>query len=240
MTIEDVKKYLSNKIIVYGVVALLLCGATYSYMNTRAKLAAVRSELLSSQMLNSIIEMEKHRLDSLIGVYKHSIAERDATIAIKDKNISRQMANIVLLENNLKNILAEQVKVVADSSYGYINERIKPVAELKYKFDSIQVKAIHYTFLERDGFAKTNLAYSYATSDLLQNSRLKDKQITELKSLNNTYLQKGDIYKKEREAYVIEIEGLNKSVKKQKFIKTLLIPPAAVGVIAVVVKIFTK
>jgi hypothetical protein len=240
MTIEDVKKYLSNKIVMYGVVALLLCGATYSYMNTRAKLAAVRSELLSSQVLNSIIEAEKHRLDSLIGFYRRSVLERDSVIKNRDKKISKQIANIVLLEGNLQNALAELNKVPADSSYSYINLRVKPTSELKYKFDSTQVKKIHYTFLERDGLARTNLAYSYTTGDLLRNSMLKDKQISELNSLTNIYLQKGDLCKKENEAYIIEIDGLNKDVKKQKLIKTLLIPPAAVGVIAVVVKIFTK
>lgn len=233
------KKYFTPTNVIIGLVVLSSL-VIYTGFNTRAKLSKARSELASANVLNTVIEAEKFRLDSLIFGYKKSIAGRDSVITNRDKKISKQIANITVLENDLKNTLIDVSKVSVDSSYRYINQRIMPKSERKYPFDSIQIKTIHYTFLERDGLLETNLAYKYTTKDLLYDSSLKDVQIQDLKSLNSLYLSKEGILKKTNDAYTIQIEGLNKSVKQQKFIKTLLLPPAAIGVAVVVIKLLAK
>jgi uncharacterized coiled-coil protein SlyX len=213
-----VKKYFTQAAITIALV-LLLAGSVYMYANTRTKLQLVQSELKASKSLNSIVEKEKIRLDSLAKAYKVTIAERDALIAKNDKRIANQWAAIAKLQDSLRTALAENQEVKADSSYKYINWRIPPITELKYSFDSSQVKRIHYTFLERDGFYGLNLKLNSVVDELKLNSSVKDSQIVELKSLNGVYISKLDICDKEKGAYKTEIEGLNKNVKKQKFFK---------------------
>jgi len=98
---------------------------------------------------------------------------------------------------------------------------VKPTTELKYKFDSLQVKTIHYNFIERDGLFTVNTKLNGLVTDLKQVSFIKDNQIVELKSLNNVYTDRLSICNTENNAYKIQIQGLNKSVKQQKFLKTL-------------------
>jgi hypothetical protein len=240
MKLKDViKKYVTKSTVMVGLV-VLLCAGGYGIYNMRSKLAAVRSELLASKSLYSIVEAEKRRLDSLTVVYKHSIYLRDTVIAIKEREIRKQNIEIDVLRGRLSQALIDVQNITADSSYKYINQRIKPVSELKYPFDSTQVKAIHYVFIERDGLFKLNDRYKLVVGDLLLSSSQKDNQIFDLKNLNSVYLQRGDLCKKENEAYVIEIQGLNKSVKQQKFMKNAGIGITLGLVTYIIVNSFTK
>jgi hypothetical protein len=69
---------------------------------------------------------------------------------------------------------------------------------------------------------------------------MKDTQISDLKNLNGVYISKVGIVGKENTALTTENEGLKKVVKQQKFLKNVLLAPAAVGVIAVAVKLIAK
>jgi hypothetical protein len=240
MKLSDVKKYLKNKVLVVGIIALLIVGGVYSTLNLRSKLSAVRSELVASKSLYSIIEGEKNRLESLIPLYKDSIAKRDVVIATKEKKINSQLKEINTLQDSLKHTLIDVGNITADESYRYINQRIMPKSERKYPFDSVQVKAIHYTFVERDGLFTINNKLNITIFDLRQLSSVKDNQITDLNKLNDVYLQRGDLCKKENEAYVIEIQGLNKSVKQQKFMKNAGIGVTLGLVTYILVNSFTK
>ena len=214
------KKYFTKTTLTIALVAVVGLGIYINY-NMRSKLAAARSELLSSQALYSIVEKEKVRLDSLVIVYTASIKNMDERIAIKDKQIAAQYKAIHVLQDSIKNTLADVQNVTADSSYKYINLRLPPVAPLVFPFDSTQVKAIHYTLLERDGLFEVSAKQETLITDFKITSSLKDLQILDLKGLNNIYVAKENIYKKESEAYQIQIQSLNKTVKQQKFLKTV-------------------
>jgi hypothetical protein len=221
----------------YAIGATLVAAVVISVlvaMNINAKLSAVRSELASSKVMYSLVVKEKMRLDSLIGFYTHSVALRDSVIAIKDREITKQVASIVALENRLKGLQVELSNVTADSSYKFINERIVPTAEQKYGFDSIQVKTIHYTFLERDQLTYLNLKNSLVIGDLLSASKLKDSQIRDLNELNSLMLSKEAILKKEQESNKVAIEGLNDNIKQQKRQKNWLIGGVA-GVATIII-----
>lgn len=220
MKLKDIKKYLTkNTLIIFLAVCSAL--AIYSGVNLRSKMLLARAEVASSRHMYSVVEKEKVRLDSLVGVYKKSIVKRDAVIISKDKKIKQQQYSLKVLKDSLNNVLSDNSNVTVDSSYNYISLRVPPVAELKYKFDSVQVKNIHYNYLERDGLTMINSKLITINTDIQQLSSIKDNQISELKSLNNVYISKEIICRREKEAILIELNALNKNVKKQKFMKTL-------------------
>jgi len=220
-SIAKLKKYVTKTTVIMALA--LLAGITiYRGIGMRADLLLMRSELSSSKTLYSIVEKEKHRLDSLRVVYVKTIKEQDATIAQKEKVIANQEKAISALKDSLKTDLNNVAAVSADSSFKYINQRIKPIGELKYPFDSIQVKKIHYTFIERDGLFNINNNLDSIVVDLKRLSFTKDNQILQLKALNNVYLSQMDICTKEKEAYKIQIEGITKHDKKQKRQKNIL------------------
>lgn len=235
----NIKKYFT-KVALIAALVLILAGSLYLTCNMKAKLDLTRSELASSQSLYSVIEKEKLRLDSLVIDCNKTIAKKDSLIKANDKRIANQWAAIVKLQDSLKLVLDEQHAVKADSSYKYINWRIPPVTELKYSFDSTQVKSIHYTFLERDGFANLNTDLNNLVSNFKLNSFVKDSQIVELKSLNNVYISKLSICDNEKMSYKNTIEGLNKNVKKQKFFKNTA-NVAIIGLVSyIVIKAIVK
>jgi hypothetical protein len=243
MTIKDVttisKKYLTKQVMIIGLV-VLAAGSMYTSCNTRAKLSAVRSELSSSQMLNTLAGVEKARLNSLITIYKDSIQKRDVIITAKDKKINKQLGEISSLRDSITHNLANVGNVTADSSYKYVNNRVPAKSERKFPFDSVQVKAIHYTFIERDGLFSLNNKLNLVVVDLRQSSSIKDNQITDLNSLVNVYISKDVLCKLENDSYKIRIEGLSKDVTKQKRLKNILVVPAAVGILAVAIKLLAK
>jgi hypothetical protein len=222
MTTKDVtdllKKYATKSAVIVALVVLLGVGVNYT-LNTKAKLDLTRSELSASQALNSLIGNEVLRLDSLEKALNKQVKERDVQLAIKDKKIAQQYVQIGSLKDSLKHTLTDVAQLTADSSYRYINARIKPVTELKYPFDSTQVKTIHYTFLERDGLFTLNGKQEGLITDLRLVSSIKDNQIVELKSLNSVYIGQRDICKIQNDAYTIQIKGLNKNITKQKTLK---------------------
>jgi len=221
MLVKDfIKKYFTKTTAIIALVVLSTIGI-YTAMNIRSQLMLTRAELEASRSLYSIIEKEKARLDSMRTTYIKIIAIRDTSIINRDRKIEIQSKEISRLRGELTAALEETKKVTADSSYKYINERIPPIAELKYPFDSLQVKKIYYTFLERDGLFIINGKLDVLVNSLGQSSILKDFQIKDLKSLNNVYISEKDILKRENEAYQIEITGLDKNIKKQKLFKTL-------------------
>ena len=220
MNLEKIKRYLTKNTLLM-VLVVFSSVAIYTGFNLRSKLLLTRSELLSSKSLYSIVEKEKSRLDSLARVYVQSIKDRDVIIRDKEKKIAGQEKIIAVLKDSLKHNLDDVSTVTVDSSYKYINQRVKPIAEQKYPFDSLQVKTIHYTFVERDGLFNITKGLDSLVVDLRLLSSTKDNQILELNSLNNVYISQKDILKKENEAYKIQVVGLNKAVKQQKLLKTL-------------------
>ena len=232
MKFKDVK----NKLLIGGLAALILTGLIYTTLNTRSKLLQVRSELEASRGRYSIVEKEKIRLDSLVLILKASIHTRDSVIVVKDKRINRQLSEIKLLKDSLKVSLTEVSSVTADSSYSYINSRIKPVGELDYSFDAVQVKAIHYNFIERDWLNKGFDKMDIVIGNLTESAIIRDNQIKDLKSLNNVYISQKDILKRENEVYQIEITGLNKTVRQQKLIKKITVGIAAAALTYIIVK----
>lgn len=220
MKIQDIKKYLTKNTAIVMLTTLLGI-AVYGGFNISSKLADTKSELKASKVMYSLVEKEKLRLDSLVLVYNKSVKERDEIILLKDKKIKQQAQSIGVLQDSIKKSLNNVTNVSADSSYNYICLRVKPTAELKYKLDSIQIKDIHFNYLERDGLVLVNTKLIALNTNLQQLSYIKDNQIEELKLLNNVYVSKEAIYRKENAAYQIEIKGLNKTVKQQKFLKTI-------------------
>lgn len=216
--IEFLKKNITKASVIVALILLLGLGVNYT-INTKAKLDLTRSELAASQTLNSLIGKEIMRLDSLEKALKKQIAERDIQISIKDKKIAQQYVQINSLKDSLKHTLTDVAQLTADSSYRYINARVKPVTELKYPFDSTQVKTIHYTFLERDGLFTLNGRQEGLITDLRLVSSIKDNQILELKNLNSVYIGQRDICKVQNDSYVTQIKGLNRDIKKQKTMK---------------------
>jgi hypothetical protein len=229
MVLADLKKYLTKNSLIIGL-AILCAISMYTSCNQRSKLLLTRSELESVQVLNSYVDKERLRLDSLMIVLNKSIKERDVLIAKKDKKINYQYQTIALLKDSLKSTLGELASVTADSSYKYINDRVKPIADLKYPFDSIQVKKIHYTFLERDGLFFINGKLDTLVGDLRLSSYIKDNQIGQLKDLNNVYLSKNNLLNSEIQSQKIEITGLTKSNKQQTNAKRVAVTTGGVAI----------
>lgn len=234
-----IKKYWTKTILIVGLV-LLGTISTYIAINQHSKLTQARLELTTSNLYIDIVEKEKSRLDSTARALTDIIKNRDIVIIEKDKKIALGWKTISMLQDSLKHTLVNVSEINADSSYKYLNLRMPPVTERVYPFDSLQVKKIHYTFLERDGLFNISYKQGLLISDLNISSGLKDGQILDLKNLNGVYISKGSLCAKENEAYKIEIVGLNKTVKQQKFLKNILLPPAAVGILAIVIKILAK
>ena len=192
----------------------------YAAWNAHSNLQLAKAELAASKSLYSLVEKEKHRLDSLATYYKKSIIMMDTVIARKDRDIVKRDKEISLLRGSLAHALIDVQALRADSSYAYINRRIPATSELKYPFDSTQVKTIHYTFVERDGLFNINNNLYGLVDNLKQSSLNKDEQINNLRTLNGVYLSENEICKKENGSYKTEIVGLNKNVKQQKRLKT--------------------
>lgn len=215
-----VKKYITNTVIIVGL-GILASVSMYTVYNSNSKLKLIKSELAATTIMVNTVTKEKARLDSLAKVHVADIASKDGLIASKDREIAKKNARILALEDTLKQDLNEVAEVTADSSYQYINERVKPVTAQLYPFDSTQVKFIHYTLVERDGLYRLNVSKDSLVTELQLSSSMKDNQILSLKSLNNVYINQRDICKSEGEGYIITIDGLNKALKQQKLLKTI-------------------
>jgi hypothetical protein len=196
-------------------VAVLLIGTA---MHT-SKISSLKGELSEAVIKNTIIEKEKQRLDSLAKVYISNISVRDSVIKEQEKKIKENDILITSLKDSLKSVIDTANKITATESYSYINNRIKPIAEQKFKFDSVQVKYIHINLLERDGFKLLNSQLEVSLSDLKQLSYTKDNQIAELKNLASVYVSRIDIMRVEDDAKRKHIEQLSKDLRKQIFFK---------------------
>ena len=182
----------------------------------------------------TVVEQEKRRLDSLIIVYKASIAERDKELAKRDVKIAQKLSVIKSLQDSLEIVKNNSFLYTVDASYDYLNNRIPPVTEQKYRFDSTQVKLMHYSFLERDGLFLLNTKKGLVIEELNLSSFIKDNQIVELKDLNLVYLKKEAILNKEKQAQAVEIESLQKVIRKQKTQK-LVSSGLLVGTVGIIV-----
>lgn len=212
--IEITKKYW--KIIAGCVLVGFLVYAGVSMANKITEYRNVNNNLESILDFN---ERQRHVLDSMVVQLNRSISERDSMIAIRDKQIYQHERTIESLRAALKTALSQLEQTTADASYKYINLRIPPVAELKFRFDSTQVKTIHYIFIERDGLFDISNRQAKLISELNFSSLTKDNQIAELKSLNNVYVRKQDLMQLERDLYYNQSTSLTKQVKQQKFLK---------------------
>lgn len=216
----NLKKYLT--VTTLGVVlAIVTTFGLYTIFNTRAKLKLVEAELTSKTAMYDIVAKEKARLDSLATFYMQSIALRDTAIARKDRQVAELDKENLSLRHNLASALIDVKKLRADSSYAYINRRIPPTSELKYPFDSTQVKQIHYTFVERDGCFEINDNLTRLVDTLKIASFVKSNQIDDLKSLNDVYLRQNEMCKQENGAYKDEVKALNKDNKHQRIFKNI-------------------
>ena len=206
---------LNKTVLAIGAV-LIVAGLIWSTISTRIELTNTRYELELAKASYSYMAREKARLDSIMGFYQYSVAIRDTAIAINTREINKKDAEIVLLRKRLSNTLINAAKETADSSYKNIQERVPATSEQNYKFDSLQVKAIYYTFVERDGLKVLSDSLTSYNYDLQQLSLLKDNQIMDLKSLNNVYVDKLSLCEMKSAAYISENKGLTKDAKKQK------------------------
>ena len=202
------------------VVAIVGLGL-YATINMRSKILEAKTELAYLKNLYDSNEKEKARLDSLVNVYSLQIKNRDSLLAERDRKLKTKEEELSFFKDSIQTNLVNIAKVKADSSYKYINSRIQPISDLKYPFDSLQVKTIHYYIVERDGLLLIKAKLENIVSDLKVTSQIKDEQILQLKGLNNVYVDQRDLYKKEIDAYKIQVQGLNKQIKKQKFLKFL-------------------
>lgn len=235
----NIKKYLNTTTLIIGLVVALSISILIG-MKINSRLTEASYHIQSLEMLKSALTKERQRLDSLIGFYQYSITLRDTIIAQKGREISRQISRIVVLENNFKKIQSDIDKITADSSYNYLNTIMPKQSEQKYGFDSIQVKTIHRTFLERDELRNINLEYSFATGNLLTAIHLRDAQIQDLRSLNDAYISKEAIMRKDQEFDKETIDGLNKSLKQQKRQKNWIIGGAAGAATIIIIKSIAK
>jgi len=216
----NLKKALTVPVLAIALGAIIVA-SIFVYSNMRSELSVVRSELASAKVAYSIVEQEKHRLDSLATLYKHSIVLRDTSIAIKVREVDSLSKRANWLSRTLANALVDVKKLRADSSYAYINRRIPHTSALTYPFDSTQVKEIHYTFVERDGLFTINDNLSRLVDTLKIESFTQVNEINDLKSLNDVYLKQTDICKKENGAYKDEVKTLNKDNKHQRLFKNV-------------------
>ena len=228
----NLKKYLTVTTLTVALVAAIFIGA-YSIFSTRSQLKLVQSELAAANLRYGIVEKEKARLDSLATFYIKSIGIRDTALAIKQREIDSKSKEIYLLRHKLADALIDVSKLRADSSYAYINRRIPATSELKYPFDSTQVKQIHYTFVERDGLQGMNIAMDSLIANLTHISYSKDSQMNELRSLNEVYLSQNEICKSENDSYKGEVKALTKENKHQRVFKNIS-NGAVIGLIIVI------
>jgi hypothetical protein len=236
---DFINKYVTKTTVTIAV-TLVFCATLYIAINQHSKLINARAELKSEQTINDVFEKEsKRKLDSLTVYYNASIKEREVLISQRDKKIVSQSKIINSLQDSLKHTLVDAGNVKADSSYQYLNLRIPAVAPLKYSFDSLQVKKIYYTFLERDGLLDISNRQTILISDMTLSSSLKDSQMSDLRNLNTVYISKLKIADTKNEAFTKELDSKDKVIRQQRFLKTILIPPAVVGVVAIV-KLFIK
>ena len=217
---KPLSKYF-NKTTLIMALAVLAGVSLYTSFNVRSKYNLTQTQLEASRYVYSIVVKERNRLDSLSNAYKNSIKLRDAVIELKEEEIVKQNTEIASLRKSLSNTLDEASNVNADSSYNYINFRVPSTSPKLYPFDSTQVKAIHYTFLERDGYFNISTGLDSLVTNLKRMSFIKDNQIVELKSLNSVYLQEKFLCENEKGSYQIENAGLKKEAKRQKTMKNV-------------------
>ena len=220
-----------NKTVLTVAAIIIVAGLSLLTVYTRAKLAETRSELEITKKLYGLADKEKMRLDSLRTFYMQCVESRDTMIAIKERENAKKDKEIALLRKSLITSLADVKKLTADSSYKYLQHRMAITAldsliaekedlKFKYPFTGTQVKTIHYTFIERDGFAVMNDSLTSYVIDLKLLSSTKDNQITDLKSLSNVYKDKFTLCELQTGVYQTEVKDLNKEVRKQRHQKT--------------------
>lgn len=231
----DVNK-LFNKTTLIAAAAIVVAGLVYLNFNTRSKLLHTQNLLEATNTLYDMVARENARLDSMRTFYMDMIETRDSTIARSQRELNRKDREVAQLRKKLNNALDDVTKVTADSSYNYINLRVPKTSEQTYPFDSLQVKKIHYTFIERDGLTEINDTLSDYVLDLKQMSSLKDTQIVDLKSLTNVYIDKLTLCESNNEAVQTENTGLKKEVKREKQMKTVS-NVGILGLIAVIIAI---
>ena len=222
-----------NKIALIVGAILIVAGLMWSAISTRTKLAEVRSELEIAKSSYGYIAKEKARLDSLVGFYQYSVTLRDTTIARKQREINEKDAKLSWLRRSLAGALTDVKKLTADSSYAYLQNRMPSAVEKTYPFDSLQVKTIHYTFIEHDGWGVLNDSLTSYNYDLKQLSSIKDNQILDLKGLNNVYIDKFNLCEAQNGTVQAENKNLKKDVKKQHTQKTI----SNIGLLGLVVVI---
>jgi hypothetical protein len=213
--------------------ALVVAGLVWSAISTRNKLADARAELETVKTSYSYVVKEKARLDSLIGFYKYSVTLRDTTLAKKQRELDEKDAKLSWLRRSLAGALTDVKKLTADSSYLYLQTRMPSTSEKTYPFDSLQVKTIHYTFIEHDGVMVLNDSLTSYNYDLQQLSSIKDNQILDLKSLNNVYIDKSILCEMQKGDYIAANKELKKDVKKQRTQKSI----SNIGLLGLVVVI---
>jgi hypothetical protein len=187
--------------------------------NQHTKLTTARAELESSQVLYSFVVKEKQRVDSMINFYAHSVNRKDSIISTQSKENYKYINRIDSLEKHLAKVKNNVDSIKTDSSYAYLNTVMPKKAEQKYGFDSTQVKTIHRTFLERDELRNINLDYAFTTGSLVSSNMVLNSQITDLKSLVDSHIDRESILQKEKDACKAEQDGIlksNKQIKRQR------------------------
>lgn len=229
---KPLSKYFNMTTLVMSL-AILAGVSLYTMFNVRSKYQLQQAQLESTKYMYNIVLKERNRLDSLKTFYINSITLRDSSIAFRERELGKKDTEIASLRKSLSNALAEASTTTASESYTYINNRIPATAPKIYPFDSTQVKTIHKTFLERDGYISISVGLDSLVKNLKLLSFTKDNQIGELKSLNNVYLQEKQLCEGEKGSVQIENQGLKKEAKHQKNMKTV----SNVGILGLIVVI---
>ena len=222
-----------NKTVLIVGAIVIAAGLLWSAISVRNKLHEARYELETLKSSYTYVAKEKARLDSLIGFYQYSVTLRDTTIAKKQREIAEKDAKLSWLRRSLEGALTDVKKLTADSSYSYLQNRMPSTADKTYPFDSLQVKTIHYTFIEHDGWGIIKDSLTTFNYDLQQLSSIKDNQILDLKGLNNVYINKFNLCEAQNGDYITANKELKKDVKKQRTQKSI----SNIGLLGLVVVI---
>ena len=192
---SNIKKYLTKDILILVLILTTVIGG-YSTLNTCKRLQVSQQENDELAILNTYNIKQRAKLDSLTLVLKKIINERDALIVLKDKKIISQTLNIAKLKESNKQHVFDIKPLTSDSSYKYLQSRIPAIAELRYPFDSSQVKDIHATYIAKDDLDRLNIQLESIVENFKLLSYVQDTQIHDLKRLK-TNLSKSNIKKVE-------------------------------------------
>lgn len=209
--------------------------ATLIYTNVK-----VLKQLNTATYENTILS-EKHRIaDSINTVYLAKLKENDSLISKLNKDYLLSKLENEKLDSLLKAKADSVLTVPADSSYSYLNRMIPPVALKIYNFDSVQVKHLHFVYVQNTlrGDLIGGLRLSISRADTLIAS--KDKQLTYYNLLYGNCQTDLNLYKSEAIKFENKYNNTKIKLDKVKLTRNLTAAGLAVFIVYNGVKLFIK